>query len=84
MEQSFTFLSMPILRTVATGQLRTLLIFIKNNAILKFIVWFGVVSFGLISPYIFKNESGRAVRVNSARCIEIISNFLEEPMQASC
>jgi hypothetical protein len=33
----------------------------------KVIVWCGVASFGVISPYFFEDEAGRAVTENSAR-----------------
>jgi hypothetical protein len=33
----------------------------------KIVVWCGVASFGVISPYFFEDKAGRAVTVNSAR-----------------
>jgi hypothetical protein len=43
----------------------------------KVIIWCGVASFGVISPYFFEDEGGRAVTVNSARFTEMLRTFLE-------
>ena len=43
----------------------------------KVIVWCGVASFGVIGPYFFEDEAGRAVTVNSARYTEMLRTFLE-------
>ena len=47
----------------------------------KVIVWCGVASFGVISPYFFEDEAGRAVMVNSARYTEMLCTFLELELQ---
>jgi len=47
----------------------------------KVIVWCGVASFGVISPYFFEDEAGRAVTVNSARYTEMLHTFLELELQ---
>ena len=47
----------------------------------KFIVWCGVASFGVISPYFFEDEAGRSVTVNSARYTEMLPTFLELELQ---
>jgi len=39
----------------------------------KFIVWCGVASFGVIDPYFFEHEAGRAATVNSAGYTEIVN-----------
>ena len=41
----------------------------------KFIVWCGVASFGVIGPYFFEDEAGRAVTVNSARYTRCFAHF---------
>jgi hypothetical protein len=43
----------------------------------KFIVWCRVTSFGVISPYFFEDETGRAVTVDSACYTEMLDTFLE-------
>lgn len=43
----------------------------------KVIVWCGVASFGVIGPYFFEDEAGRAVTINSARYTEMLRTFLE-------
>ena len=49
------------------------------------IVWCGVASFGVISPYFFEDEAGRqagrAVTVNSACYTEMLRTFLELELQ---
>jgi hypothetical protein len=45
------------------------------------IVWCGVGSSGVIGPYFFEDEAGRAVRVNSARYTEMFRTFLEPELQ---
>jgi hypothetical protein len=40
------------------------------------IVWCGVANFGVISPYFFKEEDGRADAVTSARYVEMLWNVL--------
>jgi hypothetical protein len=45
------------------------------------IVWCGVGSFGVIGPYFFEDEAGRAVTVNSARYTEMLCTFLEPELQ---
>ena len=79
MKQIFIFVAMSILKTVATGQPRSLAIFTRNLYILRrlCIVWCGVASFGVIGPYILEDEAGRAGTVNSARYTEMLSTFLE-------
>jgi hypothetical protein len=47
----------------------------------KVIVWCGVASFGVIGPYFFEDEAGRAVAVNSARCTEMLRTFLKPKLQ---
>jgi hypothetical protein len=47
----------------------------------KIIVWCGVASFGMIGPYFFEDEAGRAVTVNSACCTEMLRTFLEPELQ---
>ena len=47
----------------------------------KVIVWCGVASFGVIGPYFFEDEAGRAVTVNSARYTEMLRTFLELELQ---
>jgi hypothetical protein len=47
----------------------------------KVIFWCGVASFGVISPYFFEDEAGRAVTVNSARYTEMLCTFLEPELQ---
>jgi hypothetical protein len=47
----------------------------------KVIVWYGVASFGVIGPYFFEDEAGRAVTVNSACYTEILCTFLEPELQ---
>jgi len=47
----------------------------------KVIVWCGVASFGVIGPYFFEDEAGRAVTVNSARYTEMLRIFLELELQ---
>jgi hypothetical protein len=43
----------------------------------KVIVWCGVASFGVIGPYFFEDEGGRALTVNAARYTEMLRTFLE-------
>jgi len=43
----------------------------------KVTVWCGVASFGVIGPYFFEDEAGRAVTVNSACYTEMFHTFLE-------
>ena len=45
------------------------------------IVWCGVVFLGVISPYFFEDEAGRAVTVNSACYTEMLRTFLELELQ---
>jgi hypothetical protein len=45
------------------------------------VVWCGVASFGVIGPYFFEDEAGRAVTVNSARYTEMLRIFLEPELQ---
>jgi hypothetical protein len=45
------------------------------------IIWCGVASFGVIGPYFFEDEAGRAVTVNSDRYTEMLSTFLETELQ---
>jgi hypothetical protein len=47
----------------------------------KVIVWCGVASFGVIDPYFFEDEAGRAVTVNSARYTEMLCTLLEPELQ---
>jgi len=47
----------------------------------KVIFWCGVGSFGVIGPYFFEDEAGRAVTVNSARYTEMFRTFLEPEFQ---
>jgi len=47
----------------------------------KVIVWCGVASFGVIGPYFFEDEAGRAVTVNSARYTEMLRTFLEPELR---
>jgi hypothetical protein len=47
----------------------------------KVSVWRGVASFGVIGPYFFEDESGRAITVNSARYTEMLRTFLEPDLQ---
>jgi hypothetical protein len=42
----------------------------------KVIVWCGVASFRVISPYFFVDKTGRAVTVNSAHYTEMLCTFL--------
>ena len=45
------------------------------------IVWCRVASSGVIGPYFFEDEAGRAVTVNSARYIGMLCTFLEPEFQ---
>jgi len=47
----------------------------------KVIVLCGVASFGVIGPYFFEDEAGRAVTVNSAHYTEKLRTFLEPELQ---
>jgi len=47
----------------------------------KIIFWCGVVSFGVIGPYFFEDEAGRAVTINSARYTQMLRTFLEPDLQ---
>jgi hypothetical protein len=47
----------------------------------KVMVWCGVASFGVIGPYFFEDEAGRAVTVNSACYTETLCTFLEPELQ---
>jgi len=47
----------------------------------KVIVWCGAASFGVIGPYFFEDEAGRAVTVNSARYTETLRTVLEPELQ---
>jgi hypothetical protein len=47
----------------------------------KVILWCGVASFGVIDPYFFEYESGRAVTVISACYTEMLCTFLEPELQ---
>jgi hypothetical protein len=47
----------------------------------KVIVWCGVASFGVIDPYFFEDETGRAVTVTSASYIKMLRTFLEPELQ---
>jgi len=47
----------------------------------KVIFWCGVASFGVIGPYFFEDEAGRAVTVNSARYPEMLHTLLEPELQ---
>ena len=47
----------------------------------KFIVWCGVASFGVIGPYFFEDEAGRAVTENSVPYTEMLRTFLELELQ---
>jgi hypothetical protein len=47
----------------------------------KVVVWCGASSFGVIGPYFFEDEAGRAVTVNSARYTEMLRIFLELDLQ---
>ena len=42
-------------------------------------MWFSI--FGVIGPYFFEDEAGRAVAVNSARYTEMLRTFLEPELQ---
>ena len=83
MKQIFFFVAMSILKTVATGQPRTLPRNIHQKPLhsQKGIVWCGVAFLGVISPYFFEDEAGRAVTVNSARYTEMLRTFLELELQ---
>ena len=50
----------------------------------KVIVWCGLASFGLIAPYFFADEAGRAVTINSASYIKVLCTFLEPELQRLC
>jgi hypothetical protein len=52
-----------------------------NGLYLYLLPWCGVASFGVIGPYFFEDESGRAVTVNSARYTEMLRTFLESELQ---
>jgi hypothetical protein len=39
-------------------------------------VWCGGEKFGVMDPYFFDDEDGRAVTVTSARYVEMLRNFL--------
>jgi hypothetical protein len=45
------------------------------------IVWCRVASSGVIGPYFFEDEAGRAVTVNSARYTGMLCTFLEPEFQ---
>jgi len=47
----------------------------------RVIVWCGVASFGVIGPYFFEDEAGRAVTVNSTCYTELLRTFLEAELQ---
>jgi hypothetical protein len=47
----------------------------------KVTVWCGVASFGVIGPYFFEDEAGRAVTVNSSRYTDMLRTFLEPELQ---
>jgi hypothetical protein len=47
----------------------------------KFIVWCGVASFVVIGPWLFEDEAGMAVTVNSARHSEMLRIFLKLVLQ---
>jgi hypothetical protein len=47
----------------------------------KVIVWCYVASFGVIGPYFFVDEAGRAVTVNSAHYTEMLCTFLAPVLQ---
>ena len=47
----------------------------------KVIVWCRVASFGVMGPYFFEDEAGRAVTVNLARYTEMLCTFLELNLQ---
>ena len=47
----------------------------------KVTVWCGVASFGVMGPYFFEDEAGRAVTVNSACYTEMLRTFLELELQ---
>jgi hypothetical protein len=47
----------------------------------KVIVWCGVASFGVISPYFFEDEESGAVTVDSASYTEMLRTFLEPELQ---
>jgi hypothetical protein len=47
----------------------------------KVTVWCGEASFGVIGPYFFEDEAGRAVTVNSASYTEMLRTFLELELQ---
>jgi hypothetical protein len=47
----------------------------------KVIVWCGVASFGVIGPFFFEDEAGKAVTVNSACYTDMLRTFLELELQ---
>jgi len=47
----------------------------------KVTVWCGVASFGVIGPYFFEDEAGRAITVNSSRYTDMLRTFLEPELQ---
>jgi hypothetical protein len=47
----------------------------------KVIVWCSVASFGVIGPYFFEEEAGRAVTENSVPYTEMLCTFLELELQ---
>ena len=47
----------------------------------KSTVWYGVAFFGVIGPYFFEDEAGRAVTTNSTRYTEMLRIFLELELQ---
>jgi hypothetical protein len=82
MKQIFVFVVMSVLKTVASGKLRTLAVL--TGKVLhseKFIVWCGVAFFVVIGFCLFKDEAGRAVTVNSTRHSEMLRIFLEPVLQ---
>jgi hypothetical protein len=82
MKQIFIFVAMSIFKTVTTGQPRTLAIFIRNLYILRsFVVWCGVASLEVISPYFFEDKAVRAVTAISAHYTEMFHTFLEPDLQ---
>jgi hypothetical protein len=80
-EATFIFVAMSILKTVATGQPRTLANSPETLHSEKVIVWRGVASFGVIGPCFFEDDAGWSVKVNSAPYTEMLRTFLEPELQ---
>jgi hypothetical protein len=81
MKQIFIFVTMSVLKTVAAGQQNPCNNHQKHLHSEKVIVLCGVASFGVIGPYFFEDEEGRAVTVNSACYTEMLHTFLEPELQ---